>query len=72
LHKGFEETNLPDNYFDVVLGNVPLGDCAVHDLGTKRQLTRAIHDYFFAKSLEKTRPGGITALITLLAFTEAA
>jgi len=62
--KGFEETPLPDNYFDAVVGNVPFGDYAVHDPAMKPQLTRAIHDYFFAKSLEKLRPGGVIALIT--------
>jgi N12 class adenine-specific DNA methylase len=62
--RGFEETPLPDNYFDAVVGNVPFGDYAVHDPTMKRQLTRAIHDYFFAKSLEKVRPGGVMALIT--------
>ncbi len=62
--KGFEETPLPDNYFDAVVGNVPFGDYAVHDPAMKHQLTRSIHDYFFAKSLEKTRPGGMMALIT--------
>ena len=62
--KGFEETPLPDNYFDAVVGNVPFGDYGVHDPSMKRQLTRAIHDYFFAKSLEKVRPGGVMALIT--------
>ena len=62
--KGFEETALPDNYFDAVVGNVPFGDYAVHDPAMKPQLTRAIHDYFFAKSLEKVRPGGVMALIT--------
>jgi N12 class adenine-specific DNA methylase len=64
FQKGFEETPLPDNYFDAVVGNVPFGDYAVHDPAMKHQLTRAIHDYFFAKSLEKTRPGGVMALIT--------
>ena len=44
--------------------NVPFGDYAVHDPAMKPQLTRAIHDYFFAKSLEKLRPGGVMALIT--------
>src|SRR5208337_52117 len=44
--KAFEETPLPDNYFDVVVGNVPFGDYAVHDPAMKPQLTRAIHDYF--------------------------
>ncbi len=62
--KGFEETPLPDNYFDAVVGNVPFGDYAVHDPSMKHNLTRAIHDYFFAKSLEKVRPGGVMALIT--------
>ena len=62
--KGLEETPLPDNYFDAVVGNVPFGDYAVHDPAMKRQFTRAIHDYFFAKSLEKVRPGGVMALIT--------
>jgi len=64
FQKGFEETPLPDNYFDAVVGNVPFGDYAVHDPSMKHQLTRAIHDYFFAKSLEKLRPGGVMALIT--------
>ena len=62
--KGFEETPLPDNYFDAIVGNVPFGDFPVHDSTMKRPLTRAIHDYFFAKSLEKVRPGGVMALIT--------
>jgi N12 class adenine-specific DNA methylase len=64
FQKGFEETPLPDNYFDAVVGNVPFGDYAVHDPAMKRDLTRSIHDYFFAKSLDKTRPGGVMALIT--------
>src|SRR6266571_3707414 len=62
--QGFEDVPLPDNYFDAVVGNVPFGDYAVHDPHTRHSLTRSIHDYFFAKSLEKTRPGGIMALIT--------
>ena len=62
--KGFEETVLPDNFFDAVVGNVPFGDYGVHDPAYKRPLTRAIHDYFFAKSLDKLRPGGVMALIT--------
>jgi N12 class adenine-specific DNA methylase len=62
--KGFEETPLPDNFFDAIVGNVPFGDYAVHDPSMKKQFTRAIHDYFFAKSLEKVRPGGVMALIT--------
>jgi N12 class adenine-specific DNA methylase len=62
--KGFEETPLPDNYFDAVVGNVPFGNYAVHDPSYPRTLTRAIHDYFFAKSLDKLHPGGVMALIT--------
>ena len=62
--QGFEDTQLPDNYFDAVVGNVPFGDYPVHDPAMKKGLTRAIHDYFFAKSLEKVRLGGILALIT--------
>src|SRR6266487_2011843 len=62
--QGFEETQLPDNYFDAVVGNVPFGDYAVHDPLMKHSLTRSLHDYFFAKSLEKTRPSGMMALIT--------
>jgi len=62
--QGFEETQLPDDYFDCVIGNVPFGNYAVHDPTYKRPLTRAVHDYFFAKSLDKLRPGGVMALIT--------
>jgi N12 class adenine-specific DNA methylase len=62
--KGFEETLLPDNYFDAIVSNVPFGDYPVHDPRVEHKLTRAIHDYFFAKSLEKVRPGGVMALIT--------
>jgi N12 class adenine-specific DNA methylase len=62
--KAFEETPLPDNYFDAVVGNVPFGNYRVHDPSYPRQVTGAIHDYFFAKSLDKLRPGGVMALIT--------
>lgn len=62
--QGFETAPLPDDFFDLVVGNVPFGDYPVHDPMMKRSLTRAIHDYFFAKSLEKVRPGGLLALIT--------
>jgi N12 class adenine-specific DNA methylase len=62
--KAFEETPLPDNYFDAVVGNVPFGNYPVHDPSVKHALTRTIHDYFFAKSLGKLRPGGVMALIT--------
>jgi hypothetical protein len=64
--KGFEETVLPDNYFDAVVGNVPFGNYSVFDSAYRANpaLTHAIHDYFFAKSLDKVREGGIVALIT--------
>jgi hypothetical protein len=55
--KGFEETALPDNFFDAVIGNIPFGNYPVHDPAYRRTpFTRAIHDYFFAKSLDKLRP----------------
>ena len=61
--QGFEEANLPDSFFDAVVGNVPFGDFKVPD---KRydKYKFLIHDYFFAKSLDKLRPGGVMALIT--------
>ena len=64
--KGFEETKLPDNYFDAVVGNIPFGNYGVFDPAFRRRraLTRAIHDYFLAKSLDKLRPGGVMAVVT--------
>ena len=62
--KGFEDTALPDNYFDAVIGNIPFGQYSVFDPAYKPVHTRAIHDYFTAKSLDKVRPGGVMALIT--------
>ena len=64
--KGFEETALPDNFFDAVIGNIPFGNYPVFDPAYRSTpfLTRAIHDYFFAKSLDKVRAGGVMALIT--------
>lgn len=61
--QGYEETNLPDSFFDVVVGNVPFANYKVSD---KRydSLNFLIHDYFIAKSIDKTRPGGVLALIT--------
>lgn len=61
--QGFEETKLPDNHFDVVLGNVPFGDSKVVDERYSGQ-NFLIHDYFFAKALDKVRPGGVVAFIT--------
>ncbi len=64
--KGFEDTALPDNFFDVAIGNIPFGSYPVFDPIYRRTpaVTKAIHDYFFAKSLDKVREGGIVALIT--------
>lgn len=61
--QGFEETNLPDNFFDGVVGNVPFGDFKVSDKRYDKHKF-LIHDYFFAKSLDKLRPGGVMALVT--------
>lgn len=61
--QGFEEVNLPDSFFDGVIGNVPFGDFKVSDKRYDKQ-NFLIHDYFFAKSLDKLRPGGVMALIT--------
>ena len=61
--QGFEEVNVPDSFFDGIIGNVPFGDFKVSD---KRydKYNFFIHDYFFAKSLDKLRPGGVMALVT--------
>ena len=61
--QGFEEVNVPDSFFDGVIGNVPFGDFKVSD---KRydKYNFLIHDYFFAKPLDKLRPGGVMALVT--------
>ena len=63
--KGFEETTLPNNFFDAVIGNIPFGNYPVHDPAYRNSpVTRTIHDYFLAKSLDKLRTGGVMALIT--------
>ena len=61
--QGFEEVNVPDSFFDAVVGNVPFGDFKVPDKRYDKHKF-LIHDYFFAKSLDKLRPGGVMALIT--------
>ncbi len=61
--RGFEEKQYPDNFFDVAVGNVPFGDYSLHDKRYAKYKFR-IHDYFFAKTLDKVRPGGIVALVT--------
>ena len=61
--EGFEKTNLPDDHFDVVLGNVPFGEIRVNDSRYNAQKF-LIHDYFFAKALDKVRAGGVVMFIT--------
>ncbi len=61
--KGFEETTYPNDFFDVAIGNVPFGDYKIADR-TYDKLGFQVHDYFFAKSLDKVRPGGVVAFVT--------
>ncbi len=61
--KGFEETDFSDNFFDVVVGNVPFGDFKVYDRKYNAENFK-IHDYFVAKAIDKVRPGGMLAVIT--------
>lgn len=63
---GFEKISLPADFFDVAIGNVPFGNYPVYDPAYKRNktVTRSIHNYFFVKSLDLTRPGGIVGFIT--------
>lgn len=61
--EGFEETSLPDSFFDLAIGNVPFGDYGVADKRYDKHHF-LIHDYFFAKTLDKVRPGGVVAFIT--------
>ena len=60
---GFEKVQMPDSFFDVVVGNVPFGDFKVRDKRYDKN-NFLIHDYFFAKAIDKVRPGGVLALIT--------
>lgn len=61
--QGFEETDVPDNLFDAVVGNVPFGQIPIHDPRYNKNKFM-IHDYFFAKALDKVRTGGIVILLT--------
>lgn len=61
--QGFEEVSLPDSFFDVAVGNVPFGDFKVLDRKYDKY-NFLIHDYFFAKTIDKVRPGGVIALVT--------
>lgn len=62
--QGFEKAVLPDNYMDLAISNVPFGDYSIFDKSYPKTVTRAIHNYFFAKSIDKVRPGGLVCFIT--------
>ena len=62
--QGFETANLPDNYMDLAISNVPFGNYGIFDRSYPKAVTGAIHNYFFAKSLDKVRPGGLVCFIT--------
>lgn len=62
--QGFENANIPDNYMDVAIGNVPFGNYGVVDRAYPKRVTKSIHNYFFAKSLDKVHTGGIIMFIT--------
>lgn len=61
--KGFEKLQVPDDFYDMAIGNVPFGDYRVHD-PEYNKLRANIHDYFFLKTLDKVRSGGLVAFIT--------
>ena len=61
--KGFEDADYPDNFFDLAIGNVPFGNYGVSDQRYDKHKFH-IHDYFFAKAMDKVRPGGVIAFIT--------
>ena len=61
--QGFEKTELPDSFFDVAIGNIPFGNFKLSDKRYDKH-NFLIHDYFFAKTLDKVRPGGIVAFVT--------
>ena len=62
-NEGYEKTNLPDSFFDAAVGNVPFGDFSLADQRYDKEHF-LIHDYFFAKTIDKVRPGGIIAFVT--------
>ena len=62
--QGFEKANIPNNFMDVAISNVPFGNYAIADKSYPKKVTSAIHNYFFAKAIDKVRPGGIVMFIT--------
>ena len=61
--QGYEKADLPDSFYDIAIGNVPFGDFKVNDKRYDKN-NFLIHDYFFAKTIDKVRPGGVIAFIT--------
>ena len=61
--RGYEKMDFPDNFFDAAVGNVPFGQFKVQDRRYDR-LNLSVHEYFFAKTLDKVRPGGVVAFVT--------
>lgn len=62
--QGFEYANIPNDYMDMAISNVPFGDYGIADKSYPKEVTSSIHNYFFAKSLDKVRPGGLVVFIT--------
>jgi N12 class adenine-specific DNA methylase len=62
--EGFQDANIPNDYMDVAIGNVPFGNYGVVDRTYPKRVTKSIHNYFFAKSMDKVRPGGLVMFIT--------
>ena len=63
---GYEDVHIPDNYVDIAISNVPFGNYPVYDekYSGQDEKTRSIHNYFFAKTVDKLKPGGVAAFIT--------
>ena len=63
---GYEQVAIPDNYVDIAISNVPFGNYPVYDeeYADKDYMTRSIHNYFFGKTIDKLKPGGVAAFIT--------
>ena len=62
--EGYQDANIPNDYMDVAIGNVPFGNYGVVDRSYPKRVTKSIHNYFFAKSIDKVRPGGLVMFIT--------
>ena len=71
LHTGFEKANLPDEYFDLVISNIPFGNRQVGDIRRKAYSDFSIHNYFIARSLDLVRAGGLVVVLTSAFFMDA-